>query len=149
MAFQSPFGSTATTTAFNGFGQTWPTTPAVVQPPAAPAADKGQIIVCLTESKNMQAAILEELRSMNAKLTAQIAPMAPKQIHHSVFCNVCNKNNITGARYKCLFCKDFDMCEECEAKPVTMHDPSHVFVKIKDTQAFNAKMATRPSCFAS
>jgi len=69
-----------------------------------------------------------------------------KPIHFGVWCNCCGKQNITGARYKCLFCKDTDMCEECEAKP-NMHDPSHSFIKIKDTGAFNSLMEKKPQLF--
>lgn len=127
------------------------------QPQAAPVgnSDKGQILACLNESKNVQVAILQQLQSMNEKIGQQqpnvLHPQAVsfKPTHVGVFCNVCSKNNIMGARYKCLFCKDFDMCEECEAKTINGHDSSHVFIKIKDSNAFNSKMSTKPTLFTS
>lgn len=133
------FGSGAT----NGWGQTQPApTPAFGQSqttsaPPATAGDpaKGQMLACLTESKNIQAAILQEIKLWTSRFSNSGV------VHSGVSCNVCNKCNITGNRYKCFFCKDFDMCEECEAKPGG-HDPSHVFLKIKDTVSFNAKIAT-------
>jgi|UniRef100_A0A6C0BFN3 hypothetical protein len=119
--------------------------------------DNGQIVMCLTESKNVQLAILNELKQINETIKQQKTLAATpvvtgfqglqgfqgfkphNVIHTGVFCNVCGKHNITGVRYKCLFCKDFDMCEDCEAK-TTLHDATHSFIKIKDTNAFNAKL---------
>lgn len=166
-AFNWPSTTTASTPATSSTpASSWSTTP--IFPPApttapattatATASDKGQLLACLTESKGVQMAILHELQTMNSKLgnsgptpaqQASIIFAPPKPIHTGVFCNVCNKSNIAGARYKCLFCKDYDLCEECEARSATVHDPSHVFIKIKDTPGFLAKMATQPSCFAS
>jgi next-to-BRCA1 protein 1 len=34
-------------------------------------------------------------------------------IHSSVTCDVCQKKNIEGVRYKCAVCADFDVCEVC------------------------------------
>lgn len=114
--------------------------------------ERGQIIQCLSESKNVQLAILNELKLMNDKLIKQTPPpspppMSPNTVHTGVFCNRCSRNNITGARYKCLFCKDFDMCEQCEQQ-VGSHDPSHFMIKIKDTNTFNAIMAQKPAFFS-
>ena len=152
---QTGFGGTTTPI----FSSTWNTAPQALPPPpvaaaAANGSDKGQIVACLTESKNVQLAILQELKTMNERLKPTATPtptpigfMATPATHTSVFCNCCNKQNITGARYKCLFCKDFDMCEECEARTFTTHDPSHFFIKIKDSNAFNNKMASKPPLF--
>ena len=49
-------------------------------------------------------------------------------VHQSVSCDGCNKNPLTGVRYKCSECPDFDLCEDCEAKDVHNH---HVFLKLK------------------
>jgi hypothetical protein len=158
MAFSTPaFG----TSVFTGFGQQqaapafpWPASSSSVPaaPPQQTPAEKGQIIACLTESKNVQLSILQELQAMNAKLSGAapaVSLFAPaKPPHYGITCDICHKKDITGARYKCLFCKDFDMCEECEARPfTTSHDASHVFVKIKDTPAFFAVMAKNPALF--
>ena len=37
-----------------------------------------------------------------------------KTIHNCVSCDVCGTENITGKRFKCLVCKDYDICETCE-----------------------------------
>ncbi|XP_053386661.1 next to BRCA1 gene 1 protein-like isoform X2 [Mercenaria mercenaria] len=50
-------------------------------------------------------------------------------VHDGVYCDGCNCV-IVGPRYKCGNCLDFDLCESCEDKP-GVHDPNHVFVKIR------------------
>lgn len=37
-----------------------------------------------------------------------------KKIHSGVTCDSCQEKNITGKRFKCLVCIDFDICEKCE-----------------------------------
>lgn len=171
---QASLWSTAqsSTPANNATASAWPsfttgtTTPShlsfstPVNTPATAAAsnqEKGQIIQCLTESKNVQLAILTELKMINSQIGSVTNHMQSNNTNHSaivtthvgVFCNCCGKNNIMGARYKCLICKDYDMCEECEQRSATIpnHDPSHFFVKIKDTQAFLATMEKKPQFF--
>ncbi|RHZ80223.1 hypothetical protein Glove_138g26 [Diversispora epigaea] len=51
-------------------------------------------------------------------------------IDHQIICSVCNKN-IKGIRHKCGHCVGFELCVNCEAYPFNLHDPSHVFLKIK------------------
>ncbi|ORX45718.1 hypothetical protein DM01DRAFT_1410920 [Hesseltinella vesiculosa] len=48
--------------------------------------------------------------------------------HDGVICDHCS-NTITGIRYKCGHCKDYDLCERCE--PLLLHDPDHVFMKLR------------------
>lgn len=170
-AFGSPQGSASSfsslpspawpTSGFGMFGQqnTTPVQPATPpptlsfnQPQQQPQQqDKGQIIQCLTESKNVQLAILNELKQMNERMVAKPAqPVPPTQsntVHMGVFCNRCMKNNITGVRYKCMFCKDFDMCDQCEQQQGS-HDPSHFMIKIKDSTAFNNVMSQKPAFFS-
>jgi len=50
--------------------------------------------------------------------------------HLGIKCDHCNKQ-ITGLRYKCGNCSDFDLCGNCEASPVNDHDKTHVFLKIR------------------
>jgi hypothetical protein len=49
-------------------------------------------------------------------------------VHQSVICDGCKKSPITGIRYKCSTCADFDLCEQCEA---TINH-AHAFLKIRN-----------------
>lgn len=35
-------------------------------------------------------------------------------IHEGVTCDGCNTCPLTGKRYKCLVCEDYDLCDRCE-----------------------------------
>lgn len=158
----SPFQFTATpaTSIFN----TQPTTPASVfnaQPTSTPVVppttaqtpvptqnDKSQVLNTLNESKNIQLEILNVLKNINTLAQNQNQNQTQNQnqnqtVHESIHCNICNKNNIQGVRYKCLFCNDFDLCQDCEVNSVNNHDNSHVFLKIKDTKIFNNSISTK------
>ncbi|KAI5295025.1 hypothetical protein KEM52_002571 [Ascosphaera acerosa] len=50
-------------------------------------------------------------------------------IHRGVTCNSCNATPITGVRYRCANCLDFDLCETCEAMQI--HNKTHLFYKIR------------------
>jgi len=50
-------------------------------------------------------------------------------IHTGVVCDICEAA-ITGVRYKCTSCVNYDLCAKCEAKPGS-HDPSHALLKIQ------------------
>ncbi|KAK0481541.1 hypothetical protein IW261DRAFT_1471201 [Armillaria novae-zelandiae] len=51
---------------------------------------------------------------------------------HMAVCNACNRS-IYGVRYKCMHheCPDFDLCERCEAMPISVHPPNHPLLKMK------------------
>lgn len=104
------------------------------------------IVECLKESRDIQLEILKEIKSLSDKSRQQDIPQKtiPKTIHEGIFCNLCNKQNIVGIRYKCLFCKDFDICEDCEPESFMLHDFTHVFIKIRSTSFFNMKMTNKP-----
>ncbi|GFN89506.1 next to brca1 1 protein, partial [Plakobranchus ocellatus] len=54
----------------------------------------------------------------------------PEPVQHlGIYCDNCNIS-ITGIRYKCGNCLDFDLCERCEQMQ-NLHDPSHVFLKLR------------------
>lgn len=50
-------------------------------------------------------------------------------IVHRAICDNCNKG-ISGVRFKCAVCPDYDLCETCEAKE-GVHDASHAFIKLR------------------
>ncbi|KAJ7631253.1 hypothetical protein FB45DRAFT_917981 [Roridomyces roridus] len=57
------------------------------------------------------------------------APAAPM---HLVTCDGCRKP-VYGIRYKCMHpdCPDFDLCENCEAFPISMHPDNHPLLKMR------------------
>jgi len=48
-------------------------------------------------------------------------------VHHGVTCDGCEMANITGPRYKCVQCDDYDLCGGCEAAG---RHPGHNMMKI-------------------
>lgn len=61
---------------------------------------------------------------------APVPPCSPT-IHRGVICDGCN-GAITGVRYKCYNCADYDLCEQCESSNLGLstHDAEHIFLKI-------------------
>ncbi|CAL7936745.1 unnamed protein product [Xylocopa violacea] len=43
-------------------------------------------------------------------------PTKEDVVHIRITCDGCNAHNITGFRYKCIECEDYDLCSKCEAK---------------------------------
>ena len=64
--------------------------------------------------------------------SAQNTFAAPQQQHHAVHqgvtCDQCGESPLTGIRYKCLNCPDYDLCMKCETSHP--HEKTHVFAKI-------------------
>jgi len=56
-----------------------------------------------------------------------------KQIHDSVTCDSCQRCPITGIRYKCSVCNNYDLCEDCER--AGKHNHSHPMLKIRSSVA--------------
>jgi len=58
-------------------------------------------------------------------------PEQPKLFEHAAICDSCEQP-IRGIRYKCLHCRDYDLCENCEARNAqdNFHDENHVFAKL-------------------
>jgi len=56
----------------------------------------------------------------------------PTPAMHFVTCDGCSKA-IYGIRYKCMHpeCPDFDLCEGCEAFPISMHPDTHPLLKMR------------------
>lgn len=56
-------------------------------------------------------------------------------VHRNIACDSCSPDEfrpIVGTRYKCLICKNFDLCENCEGMKIEVagHNNSHVMAKI-------------------
>jgi peptidoglycan hydrolase-like protein with peptidoglycan-binding domain len=56
-------------------------------------------------------------------------PVSTQVTHRGITCDGCQQSPITGIRFKCRTCPDFDLCESCEAKNV--HPADHPLVKFK------------------
>jgi len=48
-------------------------------------------------------------------------------IHYNVQCDSCLTSPIKGARFKCVKCRNFDLCGQCES--FGKHDPNHPMIK--------------------
>lgn len=53
----------------------------------------------------------------------------PTAVHEGVFCDLCGMSPITGHRYKCTVCTDFDLCGTCQGRG--LHFPHHALVQAK------------------
>ena len=81
-------------------------------------------------------------------------------IHQGIKCNKCQKLPIVGIRFKCLQCKSYNLCEDCENKYGKNH--GHTLLKLRNNQQINmvldkynikektmklkAKPVEKPSC---
>jgi peptidoglycan hydrolase-like protein with peptidoglycan-binding domain len=50
-------------------------------------------------------------------------------LHEGITCDGCQQSPISGVRYKCRVCPDYDLCSSCEAK--NTHPPDHPLIKFK------------------
>ena len=65
-------------------------------------------------------------------------------LHPGVRCDLCNQMMTQGARFKCLDCPDFDLCEGCEAVAGAQHGVGlHTFAKIRDSRKIQANSYLR------
>lgn len=127
-------------------------------------SSKSVLTQILTDSQNTQREILQELQRMHITLitqhnaihqvpttTSQVSPQPSPIVHTGISCDVCRKSNISGIRWKCLYCRDYDLCEDCEkAGHGDLHEQqnnAHVFLKVKDTTKFVTKLAEKPQTF--
>jgi hypothetical protein len=66
-----------------------------------------------------------------------------KEVHQNCYCDGC-EGPISGARYRCSVCPDFDFCENCEATK----EHVHLFLKIKNPRDFEKIMQSHGRRFA-
>lgn len=45
--------------------------------------------------------------------------------HESISCDSCHRSNFTGKRFKCLICRDYDLCERCHVTNSGRHSSKH------------------------
>jgi len=71
-------------------------------------------------------------------LGRQLQAAIPSEVTHTgIRCSGCRKNGIIGNRYKCLECKDFNLCSKCENAGVEprSHSVNHNTLMIKVPRA--------------
>jgi len=52
-------------------------------------------------------------------------------VHAHFVCDGCDMSPISGIRYHCTVCSDYDLCAECEAKGDSVHPSAHPMIKIR------------------
>jgi peptidoglycan hydrolase-like protein with peptidoglycan-binding domain len=52
-----------------------------------------------------------------------------QHVHEGITCDGCQQAPISGIRYKCKVCPDYDLCSSCEAKNI--HPADHPLIKFK------------------
>ena len=97
--------------------------------------DEGDHVTITTDEELIIA--LTEMAGPLYKLTVTVKKTGPAPteagekeeavVHHGVTCDGCEVSNITGPRYKCVVCDDYDLCGGCEAAG---RHPGHNMMKI-------------------
>ncbi|KFM75689.1 Sequestosome-1, partial [Stegodyphus mimosarum] len=92
-------------------------------------AEDGLIKLYITlQPREMPSISVAEAAEVNdaAKTNDANAAKTNQEVHPFVICDGCN-NSVKGYRYKCLECKDFDLCSSCHAD--NKH-PEHDMLKL-------------------
>lgn len=58
-------------------------------------------------------------------------------IHTNIVCNNCMKNNISGIRYLCGNCNNYNLCQDCIKYAEEIHPTNHFFIRITDSNIWN------------
>lgn len=69
-------------------------------------------------------------------------------VHMGVKCDGCGEDPISGDRYKCALCSNYDLCSACLDRVPPVHPEGHPLIKIK-TSIGNAAAAAAPAPAAS
>jgi len=75
------------------------------------------------------------LQNVQEELPIHVPYFYSKPIHYGIACDGCNISPITGVRFKCNGCEDFDFCQTCYEK--SQHDKSHEFMAVNDPIRWN------------
>jgi len=67
----------------------------------------------------------KKLKKLNKKSKTETTELEVNTVHRCVTCDGCGLSPITGKRFKCLVCHDYDLCSKCEAK----NDHAHPMVR--------------------
>ncbi|CEP15150.1 hypothetical protein [Parasitella parasitica] len=88
------------------------------------------------KSKPRLSAKNKQTRANSTSSASAVSPSADKSIptfavpHVGVECDHCDAS-ISGVRYKCGHCTNYDLCEACEQQSLSIHDETHAFIKIR------------------
>ncbi|KAF8774870.1 E3 ubiquitin-protein ligase MIB2 like protein [Argiope bruennichi] len=67
------------------------------------------------------------------------APLGVK--HPNIICDSCRKQGISGMRWKCTRCFDFDLCTQCYMSD--KHDLTHTFLRLETAASVGVEMPKR------
>ena len=81
-------------------------------------------------SKQLSEIVMEsKLNDIEKEKDEEIRTPSSVEMHTGISCSGCGANTIEGIRYKCVYCSDFDYCEECEEKKGLVH--AHPLYKLR------------------
>jgi len=81
--------------------------------------------ICLPQELTVSTKV-SEIKAPES-VTTQVSDSLP--VHDRVTCDGCGMVPLTGTRYKCFICPDFDLCEACE--DAGKHPVDHPMLKIR------------------
>ena len=78
--------------------------------------------------------LVSQMKSISAQQTNELKPKSPV-IHSGSLCDNCGVSPIIGPKFTCLFCDNFELCEQCEylsqLQGSAIHDNDHPLIKVK------------------
>ncbi|KAI9469660.1 MAG: hypothetical protein EXX96DRAFT_587015 [Benjaminiella poitrasii] len=82
----------------------------------------------ITQLVGAQVQVKKEVADVVSSADSDEKPPAIQ--HLGVQCDHC-QTDIENIRYKCGHCANFDLCERCEEESQSIHDKTHVFIKLR------------------